>query len=79
MAGIPTTKSDLFSSRATRLVRLGDYDCSEAAVLRVKVWPLIWGYYFDVLWFCPNCDDNGRISGWEGTFWDNSNLTEITS
>jgi hypothetical protein len=34
---------------------------------------------FDVLWYCSNCDDNGRISGWEGTFWDNSNLTEITS
>ena len=27
---------------------------------------------FDVLWFCPVCDDQGRISGWEGTFWDNS-------
>ena len=26
---------------------------------------------FDVLWFCPRCDDRGRISGWEGTFWDN--------
>ena len=34
---------------------------------------------FDVLWFCPVCDDQGRISGWEGTFWDNSDLTEITS
>ena len=27
---------------------------------------------WDVLWFCPNCDDAGRISGWQGTFWDNS-------
>jgi hypothetical protein len=34
---------------------------------------------FDVLWFCPVCDDNGRISGWEGTFWDNSELTETPS
>jgi hypothetical protein len=34
---------------------------------------------FDVLWFCPVCDDNGRISGWEGTFWDNSDSTETTS
>jgi hypothetical protein len=34
---------------------------------------------FDVLWFCPVCDDNGRISGWEGTFWDNSELTETSS
>ena len=34
---------------------------------------------FDVLWFCPVCDDNGRISGWEGTFWDNSELTENTA
>jgi hypothetical protein len=22
---------------------------------------------FDVLWFCPACDDNGRISGWNPT------------
>jgi hypothetical protein len=34
---------------------------------------------FDVLWFCPNCDDNGRISGWEGTFWDSSEIAESTS
>ena len=34
---------------------------------------------FDVLWFCPNCDDNGRISGWEGTSWDNSEITESTA
>lgn len=33
---------------------------------------------FDVLWFCPVCDDQGRISGWEGTFWDNSELGEVT-
>jgi hypothetical protein len=33
----------------------------------------------DVLWFCPVCDDQGRISGWENSFWDNGNLTEITS
>jgi hypothetical protein len=34
---------------------------------------------FDVLWFCPACEDNGRISGWEGTFWDNSDVGEVTS
>ena len=34
---------------------------------------------FDVLWFCPVCDDNGRISGLEGTFWDNSDVGEIAS
>ena len=34
---------------------------------------------FDVLWFCPACDDNGRISGWEGTFWDNTELSEMRS
>jgi len=33
----------------------------------------------DVLWFCPVCDDQGRISGWEDTFWDNGNLLETTS
>jgi len=32
----------------------------------------------DVLWFCPACNDEGRISGWEGTFWDNADLTETT-
>ena len=21
-------------------------------------------------WVCPLCEDRGRISGWEGTFWD---------
>jgi hypothetical protein len=26
----------------------------------------------DVLWFCPRCQDEGRISGWQGTFWDHS-------
>ena len=25
----------------------------------------------DVLWFCPCGHDEGRIAGWEGTFWDN--------
>lgn len=34
---------------------------------------------FDVLWFCPACDDNGRISGWEGTFWDNSEIGEVVT
>jgi hypothetical protein len=34
---------------------------------------------FDVLWFCPVCDDNGRICGWEGTFWDNSDVGQVTS
>ena len=34
---------------------------------------------FDVLWFCPVCNDNGRIGGWERTFWDNSDIAEATS
>ena len=25
-------------------------------------------------WFCPVCGDNGIIRGWEGTFWDNSDI-----
>jgi hypothetical protein len=33
----------------------------------------------DVLWFCPVCNDEGRIGGWQDTFWDNGNLTETTS
>lgn len=28
----------------------------------------------DVLWFCPRCHDEGRISGWKGTFWDHGEL-----
>ena len=27
----------------------------------------------------PECDDNGRISGWEGTFWENTEMTETRS
>ena len=23
-----------------------------------------------IVWECPLCEDNGRISGWEGTSWD---------
>jgi hypothetical protein len=23
-----------------------------------------------ILWHCPSCGDNGRISGWHGTPWD---------
>lgn len=23
-----------------------------------------------IIWECPLCGDNGRISGWEGTSWD---------
>ena len=34
---------------------------------------------FDVLWVCPACADQGRIGGWEGTFWDNSDLAEQKS
>ena len=33
----------------------------------------------DVLWFCPRCHDEGRISGWEGTFWDNGDIAEHPS
>lgn len=28
----------------------------------------------DVIWFCPRCHDEGRIAGWEDTFWDNGAL-----
>jgi len=28
----------------------------------------------DVLWFCPRCHEEGRIAGWENTFWDNGAL-----
>ena len=33
----------------------------------------------DVLWFCPRCHDEGRIAGWENTFWDNSALEPETA
>jgi len=33
----------------------------------------------DVLWFCPRCHDEGRIAGWEGTFWDNGDIAEQPS
>jgi hypothetical protein len=23
-----------------------------------------------IRWFCPYCDDNGYIQGWQGTIWD---------
>ncbi len=26
-------------------------------------------------WGCTDCDDSGIITGWEGTRWDNRNLT----
>jgi len=29
-----------------------------------------------LLWRCPVCGDNGIIHGWQGTFWDNSELLE---
>jgi hypothetical protein len=29
-----------------------------------------------IVWCCPVCGDNGIISGWQGTFWDNSELAE---
>jgi hypothetical protein len=32
-----------------------------------------------VLWCCPSCHDNGAIRGWQGTFWDHSELTEQLS
>lgn len=32
----------------------------------------------DVLWFCPACDDQGRISGWENTFWDNADVVFLS-
>jgi hypothetical protein len=29
-----------------------------------------------IVWRCPDCEDNGAISGWQGTFWDNSDLPD---
>jgi hypothetical protein len=31
------------------------------------------------IWVCPICNDRGLISGWRDTFWDYSNLTDVTS
>ena len=31
------------------------------------------------LWECPQCHDGGAIRGWQGTFWDHSELTEPPS
>jgi hypothetical protein len=28
-----------------------------------------------MVWFCPMCGDNGIIRGWQGTFWDNSDIS----
>src|ERR1035441_8711932 len=28
----------------------------------------------DIIWMCPKCGDRGRISNWQGTIWD---MTEI--
>lgn len=33
----------------------------------------------DVLWFCPVCNEGGRIGGWQNTFWDNDGGREATS
>jgi len=30
---------------------------------------------FAINWHCTNCDDNGFISGWQGTIYDNSKNT----
>jgi hypothetical protein len=30
----------------------------------------------DLVWHCPACGDNGVIRGWEGTFWDNSDIPD---
>ena len=27
---------------------------------------------FGIKWACPECNDNGLISGWHGTLWDKS-------
>ena len=73
---------------AAIVAQASNYD--EPTSLRCRRWPgrrpcagLLTIFFdveiFDVLWFCPACGDNGRISGWEGTFWDNSDLTEQTS
>lgn len=33
----------------------------------------------DVLWFCPGCGDEGRIGGWQETFWDHGDLPAAIS
>ena len=56
-----------------------DYD--EPTTLQCRRWPKhrrckgILTIFFDadtdnIIWFCPLCNDNGVISGWQDTFWD---------
>ena len=33
----------------------------------------------DVLWFCPLCNDGGRISGWQDAFWISGYSGEATA
>jgi hypothetical protein len=32
-----------------------------------------------IVWRCPVCEDNGVISGWQGTFWDNSDTPDTSA
>jgi len=32
-----------------------------------------------IVWRCPVCEDNGAISGWQGTFWDNSDIPDTAA
>ncbi len=29
-----------------------------------------------LIWFCPDCDDNGAITGWESTIYNNAGYRE---
>lgn len=32
----------------------------------------------EILWNCPQCDDHGVITHWQGSFWDLTNVSELT-
>jgi hypothetical protein len=31
-----------------------------------------------IVWRCPICEDNGAITGWQRTFWDNSDIPDTS-
>jgi hypothetical protein len=34
--------------------------------------------FLEIIWCCPVCGDNGVISGWQGSFWDNRDAPELS-
>ena len=32
---------------------------------------------YDIMWWCPVCDDNGYISDWKGSLWDLKDANEF--